>query len=131
MLSAKSADLDKIKGLGTGADDYVTKPFNPLELTARVKSQLRRYMQLNPRSGAVEEQSQDVYKRQAMDCDGYAVGGLAVGESAEEMYRILDAVVPHLPKEKPTYLMGVGTPVDVYKRQAWRSSVSRRHSAEP
>ena len=43
MLSAKSTDLDKILGLGTGADDYVTKPFNPLELTARVKSQLRRY----------------------------------------------------------------------------------------
>lgn len=47
MLSAKSTDLDKILGLGTGADDYVTKPFNPLELTARVKSQLRRYTQLN------------------------------------------------------------------------------------
>ena len=46
MLSAKSTDLDKIMGLGTGADDYVTKPFNPLELTARVKSQLRRYPQL-------------------------------------------------------------------------------------
>ena len=52
MLSAKSADLDKILGLGTGADDYVTKPFNPLELTARVKSQLRRYTQLNPNSNA-------------------------------------------------------------------------------
>ena len=50
MLSAKSTDLDKILGLGTGADDYVTKPFNPLELTARVKSQLRRYTQLNPSS---------------------------------------------------------------------------------
>jgi len=50
ILSAKSTDLDKILGLGTGADDYVTKPFNPLELTARVKSQLRRYMQLNPGS---------------------------------------------------------------------------------
>ena len=48
MLSAKSTDLDKILGLGTGADDYVVKPFNPLELTARVKSQLRRYTQLNP-----------------------------------------------------------------------------------
>lgn len=48
MLSAKSADLDKILGLSTGADDYVTKPFNPLELTARVKSQLRRFQELNP-----------------------------------------------------------------------------------
>ena len=48
MLTAKSGDLDKIMGLGTGADDYVTKPFSPLELTARVKSQLRRYTQLNP-----------------------------------------------------------------------------------
>ncbi|MDF2609456.1 MAG: two component transcriptional regulator, winged helix family [Lachnospiraceae bacterium] len=48
MLSAKSADLDKIVGLGTGADDYVIKPFNPLELTARVKSQLRRYTTFNP-----------------------------------------------------------------------------------
>ncbi len=48
ILSAKSGDLDKIIGLGTGADDYVTKPFNPLELTARVKSQLRRYTKFNP-----------------------------------------------------------------------------------
>lgn len=45
--------------------------------------------------------------------DGYAVGGLAVGESHEEMYRILDAVVPHLPADKPTYLMGVGTPANI------------------
>ena len=43
MLSAKTADMDKILGFGTGVDDYVTKPFNPLELTARVKSQLKRY----------------------------------------------------------------------------------------
>jgi two-component system, OmpR family, response regulator VanR len=47
MLSAKSQDMDKITGLITGADDYMTKPFNPLELTARVKSQLRRYIRLN------------------------------------------------------------------------------------
>ena len=45
--------------------------------------------------------------------DGYAVGGLAVGESHEEMYRILDVTVPHLPKDKPTYLMGVGTPENI------------------
>ncbi len=48
-----------------------------------------------------------------LDLDGYAVGGLAVGESHEEMYRILDAVVPYLPKNKPTYLMGVGTPANI------------------
>ncbi len=46
LLSAKSEDTDKIAGLGFGADDYVTKPFNPLELTARVKSQIRRYCSL-------------------------------------------------------------------------------------
>ena len=48
-----------------------------------------------------------------MDLDGYALGGLAVGESHEEMYRILDVTVPHLPKDKPTYLMGVGTPANI------------------
>ena len=48
-----------------------------------------------------------------LDLDGYAVGGLAVGESHEDMYRILDAVVPHLPENKPTYLMGVGTPANI------------------
>ena len=49
----------------------------------------------------------------AMDLDGYAVGGLAVGETHEEMYRVLDSVVPHLPDNKPTYLMGVGTPLNI------------------
>ena len=48
-----------------------------------------------------------------MDLDGYAVGGLAVGESHEEMYHILDVTVPHLPLKKPTYLMGVGTPENI------------------
>ncbi len=46
MLSSKSEDTDKIMGLNMGADDYITKPFNPLELIARVRSQLRRYMTL-------------------------------------------------------------------------------------
>ena len=48
-----------------------------------------------------------------MNLAGYAIGGLAVGESHEEMYRILEAVIPHLPKDKPTYLMGVGTPENI------------------
>ena len=48
-----------------------------------------------------------------LDLDGYAVGGLAVGESHEQMYHILDEVVPHLPQDKPTYLMGVGTPSNI------------------
>ena len=49
----------------------------------------------------------------ALDLDGYAIGGLAVGETHEQMYHILDEVVPHLPVNKPTYLMGVGTPANI------------------
>lgn len=48
-----------------------------------------------------------------LDLDGYAVGGLAVGETHEEMYRVLDSTVPYLPQDKPVYLMGVGTPVNI------------------
>lgn len=57
MLSAKSQDIDKITGLSIGADDYVTKPFNPLEVVARVKSQLRRYYKLNHQS---EEKANEI-----------------------------------------------------------------------
>ena len=49
----------------------------------------------------------------SLDLDGYAVGGLAVGETHEQMYHVLDEVVPHLPQNKPTYLMGVGTPANI------------------
>ena len=72
MLSAKSTDLDKILGLGTGADDYVVKPFNPLELTARVKSQLRRYTQLGNLNQQAEGQ---VYK----------CGGLQINDDNKEV----------------------------------------------
>lgn len=60
MLSAKSQDMDKIMGLTTGADDYITKPFNPLELLARVKSQLRRYIYLNPKARIEQRQNADI-----------------------------------------------------------------------
>jgi len=61
---------------------------------------------------------EDVRRAQAreiaqMDLDGYAIGGLAVGETHEEMYHILETVVPELPQDKPTYLMGVGTPANI------------------
>lgn len=55
MLTARVEDMDKITGLTLGADDYMTKPFNPLELVARVKTQLRRYIRYNPSDGAAKE----------------------------------------------------------------------------
>ena len=60
MLSAKSEDYDKISGLNNGADDYVTKPFNPLELIARVNSQIRRYTSLG--SMVKKEEDKNIYK---------------------------------------------------------------------
>lgn len=72
ILSAKSEDADKILGLNVGADDYVTKPFNPLELIARVKSQLRRYTQLG---STIDKSNQAVY----------AVGGLSIDDEQKEV----------------------------------------------
>jgi len=71
FLSAKSQDSDKILGLNVGADDYITKPFNPLELVARVKSQLRRYTKL----GNMAEESNRLYKS----------GGLVVNDETKEV----------------------------------------------
>jgi len=71
ILSAKTEDSDKILGLNVGADDYLAKPFNPLELVARVKSQLRRYTRL----GNIAEESQAVYR----------TGGLMVNDDLKEV----------------------------------------------
>ena len=72
ILSAKSEDADKILGLNVGADDYVTKPFNPLELVARVKSQLRRYTQLGSTAQPAGEKI-------------YATGGLMINDDLKEV----------------------------------------------
>ena len=71
ILSAKSEDADKILGLNVGADDYVTKPFNPLELTARVKSQLRRYTKLGNKT--------------AVNDSIYQAGGLVINDELKEV----------------------------------------------
>lgn len=72
ILSAKSEDADKILGLNVGADDYVTKPFNPLELVARVRSQIRRYTRLG---AAVPKESAHIYE----------TGGLSVNDDLKEV----------------------------------------------
>lgn len=73
MLSAKTSDLDKIVGLSTGADDYVIKPFNPLELTARVKSQLRRYTTFNPDSHIEKWENEIQVKHITINKDSHKV----------------------------------------------------------
>lgn len=73
ILSAKSEDSDKILGLNIGADDYVTKPFNPLELVARVKSQIRRYTQLGSTAGVMAGEAV------------YSTGGLSINDDLKEV----------------------------------------------
>ena len=73
------------------------------ERAFRLLDKRRKYYQMTGNRGKIAE----------LDLDGYAIGGLAVGEATEDMYRIIDAVEPYMPKDKPRYLMGVGTPCNI------------------
>ena len=111
ILSAKSEDADKILGLNIGADDYITKPFNPLELVARVKSHLRRYMQLG--SGQIKK-------------DAIVIGGIELNDNSKQVtvdgelvsltpteYDILRLLMEH-PGQ-------VFSPRDIYK-EVWKET---------
>ena len=84
-------------------------------LNQKIDTKNREQLLFGINQGAIYEdiRIQHAQEITGMDLDGYAVGGLSVGESHEDMYRILDAVVPHLPQDRPTYLMGVGTPANI------------------
>ena len=109
LLTAKSEDSDKILGLNVGADDYITKPFNPLEVTARVNSQLRRYLKLG--SGVTREEV-------------YVNGGIELDDKKKEV-RVDDDVVSLTPKEYEIlkFLMAhpdrVFSPKQIYS-EIWR-----------
>ena len=85
------------------------------QLNAQETAVNRQQLLFGINQGAIYEDIRISHAKQIaeMELDGYAVGGLAVGETHEEMYRVLEAVVPHLPEDKPTYLMGVGTPANI------------------
>lgn len=107
LLTAKSEDFDKIMGLNVGADDYVTKPFNPVELLARVKSQLRRYMQLGG----------------GMKPDKYRIGGIELDDKEKTV--LLDgepvALTPIEFDMLKLFMQNPGTvfsPKDIY-RKVW------------
>ncbi len=113
LLTAKGEDTDKVLGLNVGADDYVTKPFNPVELLARVKSQLRRYLQLG---GSMPTADQGVY----------TVGGICLNDKAKAVtadgepvsltpteYEILKLLIRH-PGE-------VFSPKEIYRR-VWKDA---------
>ena len=101
MLTAKSEDTDKVLGLNIGADDYVTKPFNPVELQARVKSQLRRYMQLG---GALHQTGGE---------ETLVIGGIELNDSTKEV-RLDGELVALTPTEYDILKLLMKNPGKVY-----------------
>ena len=117
MLTAKSEDADKVVGLTVGADDYVTKPFNPVELMARVKSQLRRYTMLGAQNG----------KMDIVNTDIITIGGIELNDKSKEVtldgnpvsltpleYDILKLLITHKGE--------VLSPRDIYEN-VWKETV--------
>lgn len=104
MLSAKSEEVDKVMGLNIGADDYVTKPFTPMELMARVNSQMRRYKRFMERLQAKEQEKTDTV---------YTMGGLEVNESTFEV-QVDDAPVKLTPMEFKILLLLIKNPGRVF-----------------
>lgn len=113
MLTAKSEDADKVLGLGIGADDYVTKPFNPIELIARVKSQLRRFKQFRAGGKEIKEEEEGIL----------TIGGLYMNVPSREL--TVDGVKTDLtPKEfdiLKTFMMNKGIVLspDMIYRKVW------------
>ena len=104
MLSAKSEEVDKVMGLNIGADDYVTKPFTPMELMARVNSQLRRYKRF----------MEKLQKQEAENADSvYTIGGLEVNETTFEV-RVDGALVKMTPMEFRILLLLIKNPGRVF-----------------
>ena len=104
MLSAKSEEVDKIMGLNIGADDYVTKPFTPMELMARVNSQMRRYRKFMEKLQAKENEHTDAV---------YTIGGLEVNENTFEV-RVDDTPVKMTPMEFKILLLLIKNPGRVF-----------------
>ena len=111
LLTAKSEDNDKILGLNAGADDYITKPFNPVEVTARVRSQLRRYLQLGGRVESPEH---------------FSIGGIELDDRAKQV--TLDGeVVALTPTEFEILKLLMSNPGKVYSpkdiyREVWKDN---------
>ena len=108
LLTAKSEDMDKVLGLNVGADDYITKPFNPVELIARVKSQLRRYMMLGGAQGTFSQEKQEDNK--------LVIGGIELDDRSKEV--TLDGENVNLtPREYDILKLLMNHPGKVYSPQ--------------
>lgn len=104
MLSARSQDMDKIAGLGIGADDYMTKPFNPMELLARVKSQIRRYIYLNSNINAGE------------NTNVISIKGLSINKESHSVH-VYDREISLTPTEYEILLLLSGNPGRVFSAE--------------